>query len=313
MRKAVITMATLDYLHGAQNLFKSLEATTDIQDIDFICLTNESLTKSFFGEKEVSLVPLDSFPDTIRTSEKISRFRLTLKKFQIFSILEYGDYDRVVFLDADMVALCDVSKLFEEDLNEFDFCAVRDLACGIYYSQSLDEIGLNPDQIFNTGCVVLNRSILNRLKYKELVDFTIDSGKSYDGSDQGYLNYAIQKFGVPWGELPLKFNCVTDSSYPLLWRYPLLLHFTGEKPWKPLDLVPKHDKVLYEYYRTGRFIEIRKEFDPVVLFDLKKSARLNYTWVLRNFRVLLFRFTEKYHRGLSARREKLGRIRQRYF
>ncbi len=122
----------------------------------------------------IRLVPTLGRPDLSKALSKLHVFRLT-------------QYDKVIFFDADTLALRPLSSLFSLTDN---FAAAPDSGW--------------PDS-FNSGLMVLEPS---EADFEGLVSMMQDKG-SWDGGDQGLLN---DYFQGKWHRLSYGFN-VTPSAY----------------------------------------------------------------------------------------------------
>lgn len=145
----------------------------------------------------------------------------------------------------------------------------------MYYSREISELHLDPDKIFNTGCFVINRSILDVLTYDELISTVTNSAKSYDGGDQGYLNFIVQNSSLNLGKLPLRFNYPLDTNYPYVWRPPSLIHFSGEKPWSSGAQILSWDLPIYQLWNSANRNRSNRYFSVVAI------------WLLRNIRIFV--------------------------
>ncbi|KAF2742753.1 glycosyltransferase family 8 protein [Sporormia fimetaria CBS 119925] len=123
-------------------------------------------------------------------------------------------FRKIVYLDADMVALRALDELFDIDT---DFAAAPDIGW--------------PDA-FNSGLMVLTP---NMGEYWALQTMAA-SGDSFDGADQGLLNQYYQHKN--WHRLSFTYNCTPNAQYQWepAYRYykPNIsaVHFIGkDKPW----------------------------------------------------------------------------------
>ena len=123
-------------------------------------------------------------------------------------------FRKIVYLDADMVALQAVDELFNIDA---PFAAAPDIGW--------------PD-CFNTGLMVITPDMGDYWALRTLAA----SGDSFDGADQGLLNqyYAHR----PWHRLSFSYNCTPNAEYqwePAYRHYKSdikMIHFIGkDKPW----------------------------------------------------------------------------------
>ncbi|KAI4278229.1 MAG: hypothetical protein LQ337_001170 [Flavoplaca oasis] len=138
-------------------------------------------------------------PDLISTFTKIELWRQT-------------QFSRIVYLDADTVALKSPDELFAEKPN---FAAVPDIGW--------------PD-CFNSGVLVLTP---NMGDYYSLLALA-QRGISFDGADQGLLNMHFPN----WHRLSFTYNCTPSGNYQYVPAYRhyqstiSMVHFIGtDKPW----------------------------------------------------------------------------------
>ncbi|KAL8801516.1 MAG: hypothetical protein Q9182_004419 [Xanthomendoza sp. 2 TL-2023] len=138
-------------------------------------------------------------PDLISTFTKIELWR-------------QRQFRKIVYLDADTVALRAPDELFKEKSN---FAAVPDIGW--------------PD-CFNSGVMVLSPNMGDYYALSALAQ----RGISFDGADQGLLNMHFQD----WHRLSFTYNCTPSGNYQYLPAYRHfqssinVVHFIGtDKPW----------------------------------------------------------------------------------
>jgi glycogenin glucosyltransferase len=138
-------------------------------------------------------------PDLSSTFTKIALWRQT-------------EFRKIVYLDADIVALRAPDELFAR---ESSFAAVPDIGW--------------PD-CFNSGVLVLSP---NMGDYYALLALA-QRGISFDGADQGLLNMHFRE----WDRLSFTYNCTPSGNYQYVPAYRHfqssinMVHFVGrEKPW----------------------------------------------------------------------------------
>ncbi|KAL8773019.1 MAG: hypothetical protein Q9209_002039 [Squamulea sp. 1 TL-2023] len=138
-------------------------------------------------------------PDLISTFTKIELWRQT-------------QFHKIVYLDADIVALKAPDELFAEKSN---FAAVPDIGW--------------PD-CFNSGVLVLSPNMGDYYALTALAQ----RGISFDGADQGLLNMHFPN----WHRLSFTYNCTPSGNYQYVPAYRHfqstinMVHFIGtQKPW----------------------------------------------------------------------------------
>ena len=132
--------------------------------------------------------------------------------FTKIALWRQSQFTRIVYIDADVVALRAPDELFESSTK---FAAVPDIGW--------------PD-CFNSGVLSLKP---NMGDYYALLALA-QRGISFDGADQGLLNMHFRD----WERLSFTYNCTPSGSYQYVPAYRHfqssinMVHFIGnEKPW----------------------------------------------------------------------------------
>lgn len=152
-------------------------------------------------------------PDLVSSFTKVELWRQT-------------QYEQIVYIDADVVALRAPNELLRLDTG---FAAVPDIGW--------------PD-CFNSGVMVLKP---NMGDYYSLLALA-QRGISFDGADQGLLNMHFRD----WERLSFTYNCTPSGNYQYVPAYRHfqssvnLVHYIGhEKPWV-LGRETKHSTGVYD-------------------------------------------------------------------
>ena len=207
-----VTILTNDaFCHGALVMqFTLLETRTLYPDI--VCLVTHRVTESCrlllrhsgFVLQEVATL---SNPNVGHKSH----FGDVYSKLHVFSLVQF---DKVVYLDADMMVLHNIDHLFE-------------------YPALSAAPEINPPALFNSGLMVLKPS---RALFESLMALA-PLVPSYDKTDQGFLN---EVWMGKWHMLPYTYNFLKDRG-ALPDRFDgfvarnlsdvYVVHMVGEKPW----------------------------------------------------------------------------------
>ncbi|KAL7753503.1 glycogenin glucosyltransferase [Sorochytrium milnesiophthora] len=162
------------------------------------------------------LIRIDSLVYDLPTLALLNRPELNVS-FTKLHVWRLTQFDKIVFLDADVLVLRNIDELFE-----------------------YDELSAAPDcgwpNIFNSGVFVAQPSIDT---FTSLLAH-LESRGSFDGGDQGLLNQYFSDWATtPSRHIPFTFNVTptTVYSYAPAYRYfrqdVRVLHFIGsDKPWK---------------------------------------------------------------------------------
>jgi alpha-N-acetylglucosamine transferase len=204
--RAYVTFTTQAYLHGTRVLARSLGKTTCTKLIIMVC--DPSLKSAFSDLKnvDVRLVPEIKNPNF---SSKRKRFQQVYTKLNCFGLV---DFERLIFLDSDMVVLKSLEHLFL--LEEFSACPDWG-----------EVLSLNR---FNSGLFVFtpsNEIYTDMMEKIKLID-------SYDGGDQGFLN----DYFSGWKCLHPSYNMLRRFAILFPYALPLgeirVVHLVGKKPWE---------------------------------------------------------------------------------
>ena len=228
----VCVLSTDNYLDGALILNENLRELNSKYEL--LCVVNDRLS-------EESIKTLHRFgiktknTRAIKTNMGIGRWNYTFDKLNIFSLVEY---DKIVFLDLDLLILKNIDHLFNWD----------SIAAGLDMPWHDDE--------FNSGVMVIEP---NMDLYNDMIEKLYATKYNYTG-DQDFLN---DYFGKNFIALPLKYNlmrtlyldsellyknCTKRGVYKYIKNEPkdaIIIHYIRSlKPF--MDKIPFND----EYYLT---------------------------------------------------------------
>lgn len=189
---------------------------------------------------------------------------LTVETYFRFMIPDlFKDYDKVLYMDCDMIANDDLAKLFTLDLGNNYIAATRDLdfiaACqepgrGEFYSDNiLKYIKIDsPENYFQAGVLLFNIQEINK-KYNTEKLFEVALSRNWYYHDQDVLNhlfngkvmYLPQKWNILCLLEPNSYRSKLFKEYLYAKYYqqyyqeretPAVIHFAGvPKPWKDLE------------------------------------------------------------------------------
>ena len=146
------------------------------------------------------------------------------------------DFDRVLYLDSDVLAVDDISYLFTADLGDHSAAGVADLVKEIPNNlKRMKSLGLTFGNYFNAGVLLFNWQKCLERNLFEKARGAIAKTK-FRFLDQDALNFACEN---KWLRLPVGFNFIAPFHARLYLR-PRIVHFTGggkgRKPWEPASI-----------------------------------------------------------------------------
>jgi len=151
----------------------------------------------------------------------------TFYKLELFKL----KYDRVIFIDCDIICKGSLNYLFSDELNDFDICASKD--------EGIKEVVIYKDNHprINSGVLVVNKSMLKNKNFNLAIKIA-DAGLSYDGGDQGVINEMIYQENYRYKILPMEYNTLgrvyenKAETWEKIKHNVKLLHYCGyDKPW----------------------------------------------------------------------------------
>ena len=176
-------------------------------------------------------------------------------RFDIFTLKEY---DKVIFFDADMLCLGDITDLFNIDVS-FG-------ACTITKGSELDHPGRDNKHIksFDGGLMVISKKYLTKKTREDLLEIAHQKKWS---SDEPILNVYFDNIKTTF--LPKKYNTLTSElTEPLLHDAKIIQFIDSKKPWfsgnihdKYTDyvikkigykLIVKIDNIFNEYFKNAK-------------------------------------------------------------
>lgn len=181
-------------------------------------------------DRLASLLP-QSLPET-RRLPKVTYFRIIAPQF-------LGNYQRIVYLDADVFFLKPDEAIWEVDLPHgigavHDLCLVGDLTAHRDEAKSawLARLAIRSSRYFNAGVLAIDPKKWNEVDLvSRLTSFAAEYGNHMLFMDQDFLNHEFQD---RWTELSPRFNFqfpIHGLGYAEKLK-PSIIHFNiGDRPW----------------------------------------------------------------------------------
>lgn len=186
------------------------------------------------------------------------------------------DYDKVLYLDCDMIVRDDIAKLYNTDISSYMLAAARDLAIiGLYnykignarnYIDSVLELN-EPYKYFQAGTVLLNLKMI-REEYETGQLLELGQSRAWEWSDQDVLNIIAngrtlildQRWNVEHDRARRRLNEMKRSPMEFFNEYlearkdPKIIHYAGgEKPWSVVEC--DMSEYFWQYARSCVFYE----------------------------------------------------------
>ncbi|WP_375461954.1 glycosyltransferase family 8 protein [uncultured Enterovirga sp.] len=167
--------------------------------------------------------------------------------------------ERVLYLDADVLALADLRPLFQASLGGATIGAVRD-----HFRLDPQAIGFSEGEpYFNSGVMLFDlRAWRERRAEARVLEILARQGESLPWLDQDALNIALRgevcfldlgwNFQPRCADVPAGFLGLSEPEYRALRAHPQLVHFTTSlKPWNAPGRIHYSDRFFAAVARAG--------------------------------------------------------------
>jgi len=229
---------------------------------------------------KIEFVNVKDFINQYRPILHIHAYVTIATYFRFFISDLFKNFDKLVYLDCDIIVNCDIADLYNIDLNGNIAACVRDIQIASWNFQNLikdREYYLNVlkldkiDNYFNAGVMVFDVRKLVEFKCKEKCINLLQKIKQPKYSDQCIMN-SVLKDNVLLINLEWNFqNSIAkpiniQNNYKNLFNEylrqevinaqnnPKIIHYICKKPWENLDII--NSEKFWEYARKTPFYEV---------------------------------------------------------
>lgn len=218
--------------------------------------------------------------DFIDISSSIEHISSCFKNVYHFSVATYyrlfiaslfPQYDKIIYLDCDLVVLEDISRLYGTDLGENILAAVPDFfvahtdAFRLYAEKA---IGVSADTYFNAGVLLISLDKFRHYGIERQFTHLISTyGFDVVDPDQAYLNYLCygktRLLPNGWNKAPSPAPCEGDKCivhynlYKKPWQYDDVAD--GEYFWEYAKSSPFYDRILETKNAFGDLERAKKD------------------------------------------------------
>lgn len=191
--------------------------------------------------------------------------------YRLFIQSLFPQYDKILYLDCDIIVLGDISELYNTDLEDNYIAGVIEhwiLHSPVFSYYTKKAVGIESKEYINAGIMVID---LKKFRENEIEQKFVKLINTYNfdviDPDQSYINFLchgkIKYLPFEWNRTPLE-TVPCDS--------PKIVHYAlGSKPWHNPDMFLGYH--FWEYAKDSPFydeiIKIRDSFDT--LARLKKE------------------------------------------
>ena len=258
-RITIVTVSDNHYLVLLAALIKSVETncnrTTSIRFIivsDGISTKNRQKLESSFDSKNLSFEWKEIsaiIPPGLKLPSDRSSYPLNIYARIFIPYFTHPSYDKVLYMDVDMIALTGIEELWDTSLEGYPLAAVMDPRIKTVSNswggvRNFRELGLSEDTAyFNSGLLLFNLKEWRTRNIAEKIVECVDSNQKYlNYPDQYAMNVVL---AGQWRSLDSRWNhFVTESSK----SDPFIIHFVERKPiYKSYSNNPSYQQLFFSY------------------------------------------------------------------
>ena len=240
-----------------ENISKILKYERDNIKISF----EDISSKLFRLEKELELRIRDYYSITIY--------------YRLFIASLFPQFDKAIYLDADMLILDDVAKIYDIDMGDNLLVAVRDEVVAsdeILRKYSLLQIGVDYDYYFNSGMLVMNLRDMRKSKIEEKFIYMLTKyNLSTICPDQDYLNVLCKDrviyLNESWDKMSGYGSDINEDEISII-HYNMF-----KKPWLYHDVNYAH--LFWKWARKTEFLDyLINQLESYTLQDRENDEAL---------------------------------------
>ncbi len=214
---------------------------------------------------DIEFVDLNYYINKVKDKLYTRDYYSATTYFRLFIPDLYPQYDKVLYLDSDIVVLSDIADLYNIDMEDnLVAAAPDDVIQTIKVFQEYAELVVgvtDHKRYFNAGILLMNLDGLRKFKFQDKFLYLLSKVKFSVAQDQDYLNRLckgrVKLIENTWDRMPIGGDTVKREDLHLI-HYNLAF-----KPWHFEDILYK--EYFWKYAQQTEF------------FDIIQSIKENYT------------------------------------
>lgn len=256
------------------------------------------ITKEF-ENTAITFVKLTEYLENVKLDYTNVIKHLSLEvMFRIFIPTVLNKYEKVIYLDSDMIVLGDITELFKIDIcNNIIGAVVSDESSKIAHKDYIENyLKMDLNEHFNSGVLIINNQEFESNDIKQKCIDLMTKKNNYVAADQCVLNVTTNKkvffIDKTWNTA---FSEVKGSL-------PNIIHYLGAiKPWNYLSFIPCND-IFWKYAKLCNMQEkiILKSVESKKFENYYLEGVLPFQQMPENSKIVLYGANMK---GLMVRRQ----------
>lgn len=234
------------------------------------------------NDVDVEYVDVADRMDSLKDKTHLRDYYTNAIYYRIFIPSLFPQYEKIIYIDCDIVLINDISKLYNVDLGDNIVAAVHEEAMSsfdCFGSYSEEFLGVPRMQYFNSGLLVINTAEYRKETIETKFINLMLSEKFEVAPDQDYLNVLLKDrvklVDVGWNKTPIPGKKFPDKLISLI-HYKLNFkpwHYKGvryeEFFWKYAKETPFYDDLIA---MRDSYSDKEKQSDEQAFVNLQKMA-----------------------------------------
>jgi len=205
--------------------------------------------------------------------------------FRLFLPELYPQYDKVLYLDSDIIVLGDISELYNTDMGTNLVAAAPDdiiQTNKVFQDYAELVVGVaNYQHYFNAGVLLMNLDELRKFKFQEKFLYLLEKVKFSVAQDQDYLNRLckgrVTLVSHDWDVMPY----VNEETKPEDIK---IVHYNfAYKPWRFEDV--KYNEYFWKYAKETEFydeiLQTRESYTEEQKFQDREAEKMLVEFAIR--------------------------------
>ena len=225
-------------------------------------ISQENQNKINKYEKEnvnIEFVDLNYYIDKLKDKLYTRDYYSKTTYFRLFIPELYPQYDKVLYLDSDIVILSDIADLYNIDMEDNLVAAAPDdviQTIEVFQNYVEKVVGVaDYKNYFNAGVLLMNLDELRKFNFQEKFLYLLSTVKFSVAQDQDYLNRLckgrVKLIENTWDRMPIGGDTVKREDIHLI-HYNLAF-----KPWHFEDILYK--EYFWQYAQKTEYFDIIQE------------------------------------------------------
>lgn len=278
-------------------------------------IKEENKKKILKYEKEnvkIEFVDLNYYIEEIKEKLFTRDYYTKTTYFRLFIPNLYPQYNKVIYLDSDVVLLGDIAELYHEDMETNLVAAVPDdiIQNEPIFQEYVEKVVGIADyrKYFNAGVLLMNLDELRKFKFQEKFLYLLETVKYAVVQDQDYLNRLCKGrtkiLDTGWDRMPVLNNKTKVEKLNLIhynlnykpWHYDNILY--EEYFWqyaKKTEFYEEIKKIKDDYSEEQRFIDMQ-QYENLKILAQKESDCVGDDRAGRKSRIRRFKYIRKNRR-----------------